>query len=377
MKKIAFVWDNFGPLHVDRCDAVAKKLAGRYEVVGIELASNSQVYGWIPETGILFRKDTLIHGRAIEEVGFGERFSTTLRSCLSLGKDTSFFICHYYDPAMLAVAVVLRLLFRRVYTMGCSKFDDFDRKLSKELFKTLFLIPYNGAIGSGVRSRDYFRFLGVPSDSVVTPYNTVSIERIRQLSGASMAPDGTPFSDRDFAIVARLIPKKNISMALKAMAIYASRVKNPRSLHLYGDGPLEKDLREQAARDGISQLVHFHGFLQTADISKALAHSLCLLLPSIEEQFGNVVCEALAMNLPVITSTNCGARDELVRSGVNGFVIEPDNPEGMAFFMHLLSEDENLWQRMCVASQRLAKLADSERFAEAVETLVASSHRTL
>jgi glycosyltransferase involved in cell wall biosynthesis len=376
MKKIAFVWDNFGPLHVDRCEAVARKLVGQYEVVGIEQASKSKVYSWTPETGTLFRKVTLIQGRAIEEVGFAQRFSTTLRSCLSLGRHTSYFICHYQDPAMLAVASVLRLLCRRVYTMGCSKFDDFDRKLSRELFKSLFFLPYHGAIGSGIRTRDYFRFLGVRSDRVVTPYNTVSIERIRQLSDSPTAPAGVPFGDRDFAIVARLVPKKNLSMALKAMAVYASRVKHPRSLHLYGDGPLEKDLREQAARDGISQLVHFHGFLQTSDISKALARSLCLLLPSIEEQFGNVVCEALAMNLPIIISTNCGARDELVRSGVNGFIIEPDNPDGMAFFMHLLSEDENLWERMCIASQSFAKFADSERFAEAVETLIASGHPT-
>jgi len=93
-------------------------------------------------------------------------------------------------------------------------------------------------------------------------------------------------------------------------------------------------------------------------------------LPSIEEQFGNVIPEAQAMGLPVILSDNCGGRDLLVRSGVNGFVIEPDNARGMAFFMGLLSEDEGLWRKMCLESQLFAERADSARFAEAVEALI-------
>jgi hypothetical protein len=62
-----------------------------------------------------------------------------------------------------------------------------------------------------------------------------------------------------------------------------------------------------------------------------------------------------------------------VRSGVNGFVIEPDNPVGTAYFMQLLSEDENLWQRMCIASQQFVERADSARFAEAVEALISTN----
>jgi glycosyltransferase involved in cell wall biosynthesis len=122
-------------------------------------------------------------------------------------------------------------------------------------------------------------------------------------------------------------------------------------------------------------LVHFRGFLQTQEISRAYGTSLALLLPSIEEQFGNVVPEAQAMGLPVILSDNCGSRDVLVRSGVNGFVVEPDNPVGMAFFMKLMSEDESLWRNMCFASQQFVERADTGRFADAVEALLAPPRR--
>jgi glycosyltransferase involved in cell wall biosynthesis len=214
------------------------------------------------------------------------------------------------------------------------------------------------------------RFLGLSSDRVVSEYNTLSIDRIREAAGGPPAPGGAPFADRHLTIVARLVPKKNLSTALEAYALYASTTHDPRPLHLCGSGPLEYTLRSQAEALGIADRVIFRGFLQSNDIARVLGQSLALLLPSVEEQFGNVVIEAQAMGLPVILSDNCGARDKLVRSGRNGFVVEPDNPEGMAYFMSLLSEDETTWARFAIASAASAPQGDAARFAEAVAKLL-------
>lgn len=375
MAKLVFMWDNFGPLHADRCNAVGKRFGGRHQVIGLELAGQSDVYNWLPENGTYFKKETLVNGRTMEEIPFSERFRKTLSACLSAGRDAQLFLCHYQDPAVLMVAMVLRLMGRRVYTMGCSKFDDKERKLRRELAKSIFYSPYNGAIASGVRSRDYMRFLGLPGSRIQPSYNSVSLDRIRALAGTPYAPDGVPFEERHFTIVARMVSKKNVTMALKAMALYAKQVANPRPLHIFGNGPLEAELRQQARVDGISDLVHFRGFLQAAEICQAYGTSLALLLPSVEEQFGNVVPEALSMGVPVILSQACGACDTLVRSGVNGFVIEPDNPIGMSFFMQLLSADQTLWRRMCIASREFAEKADTEHFADAVEALLLAKER--
>jgi glycosyltransferase involved in cell wall biosynthesis len=375
MGKLVFVWDNFGPLHADRCNAVAQKFEGREQVIGLELAGRSRVYDWLPENGTHFRKVTLVSGCTLEEIPFAQRFGKTLSACLSMGRGSRYFLCHYQDPAIFLVAAALRLLGRRVYTMGCSKFDDYPRRLPRELAKAIMYFPYNGALSSGVRSRDYMRFMGFSPDRIASPYNTVSLDRIRNLSGVSPAPEGNSFRDRHFTIVARMVAKKNLSMALKAMKLYSEQVPNPRPMHIFGTGPLEAELRHQARESGIAHLVHFRGFLQTGDVSRAYGNSLALLLPSIEEQFGNVVPEAQAMGLPVILSDNCGSRDVLVRSGVNGFIVESDNPVGTAFFMRLLSEDEELWRKMCVASQEFVERADTARFADAVESLIFPARR--
>jgi L-malate glycosyltransferase len=370
MAKLVFLWDNFGPLHADRCDAVADYFEGKHEVVGIELASRSNVYDWIPEIGNRFRKITLFEGRSIEEVSSFQLFHKALHSCLSMGGGAYFFICHYQALPIFACAVALRLVGRHVYALGCSKFDDYERDLRREVAKSFLYLPYNGGIASGARSKDYLRFLGIAAKRVQSPYNAVSLARIRKLAGAAPAPEGVPFADRHFTIVARMVRKKNLSMALKAFALYHAQTSHPRHLHLFGTGPQEAQLREQANSYGIADMVHFRGFQQSGEVSEAYSRSLALLLPSIEEQFGNVVPEAMGMGVPVILSDNCGARDLLIRSGVNGFVIEPDNPEGMCYFMRLIAEDEDLWRRLAKSAKVFAELSDSPRFAEAVAALI-------
>ncbi|MFX5785125.1 glycosyltransferase, partial [Acinetobacter baumannii] len=86
---------------------------------------------------------------------------------------------------------------------------------------------------------------------------------------------------------ARLVPKKNLTMALEAYALYHRNAEQPRELHLCGSGPLEQQLVAQAAALGISESVCFRGWLQERDTCLTLATTLALLLPSVEEQFGN------------------------------------------------------------------------------------------
>ena len=366
---IIFVWDNFGPGHVDRCEAVARRFAGTYAVVGIELAGRSHTYDWRSDVLTGFVKRTLFPSVSTSSVAMGRRTYRTLRACLAEGPG-SVFLCNYEQPSTFIVACVLRILRRSVYVMDCSKFDDYPRYLWREVGKWLLHMPYRGALSSGVRCRDYKRFLGIRNDRIAVNYNALSIDRIRRLAGAPPAPWGIPHRERHFTIVARLVEKKNLFMALDAFAAYARLVATPRDLHFCGSGPLEAGLRDSVAALGLQDFVHFHGFVQSDEVCRILGATLALLLPSVEEQFGNVVIEAQSMGLPVILSDNCGARDLLVRTGVNGFVVEPDNPRGMALFMSMLSQDEDLWREMALATRDTVHIGDAQCFAEAVASLV-------
>lgn len=368
-RSVVFIWENFGPIHLDRCEAAAALLGPAWTVRGIELANKSVYYEWVSEEDSGFEKITLFRGKSIAEVPFLPRTAAMLRACWSM-RPAAYFFCHYEEISTLVCAAVLRLCGQRVFVMNDSKFDDYQRFFFRELIKRIFYFPYQGALTSGFRARDYLRFLGFAESKIQLNYDALSIARVRRLGAAPPAPGGLAHNDRHFTIVARFVPKKNLLMALDAYSLYCAKVASPRSLHLCGSGPLEPDLRKKVVELALGDRVVFHGFLQTEGVCRVLASTLALLLPSLEEQFGNVVIEAQAMGVPVILSNNCGACDLLVRSGVNGFVVEPDNPQGMAFFMSLLCLDEGLWRKMCLATKLFVAQGDVERFVEAVAMLL-------
>jgi glycosyltransferase involved in cell wall biosynthesis len=353
-RPLVLLWDNFGPLHEDRARAATEVFGARRHVVGLELCSRSDVYDWQGFDQSGFEKLMLFPGQSLDALSVLSLLSRLIATARKLGRG-DYILCHWNIPAIFLFAVWLRLTGSRVFTMGCSKFDDKPRSAWREALKSLMFLPYQGAIGSGHRSVEYFRFLGLPAERVVGEYNTVSIARIRRLAGRPPAPDGVPFAERRFLCVARLVPKKNLALLFDAFRLYRDTTSGAvRDLVLCGSGPDEAVLRQQAERLGIAGHVTFTGFVQTEVVARHLSEGLALLLPSLEEQFGNVVPEAQAMGLPVILSDNCGARDLLVRSAVNGFVIEPDNAEGLATFMRLIAEDEVLWRRMATAANAAA-----------------------
>jgi len=371
-KKIVFVWENFGPGHADRCGAVADISGSRWEVVGIELSGKSGTYDWESEKRDNFKKITLFPGTVLETVGVWRRFRATLSACMKHSAD-AYFLCHYERAETLLLAWSLRLLGRTVFVMNDSKYDDYKRFIYKEVLKWFYYLPYQGGLASGNRSSDYMRFLGVPENRIAKNYNALSANRIRAYVNDVQALN---FEEKPFVIVARLVPKKNLFVALSAYAEYVSMVKQQEAMHvrrlkILGNGPLERDLKLHAEAIGVSDMIDWYGFVQTADVCKTMVNAIALLLISTEEQFGNVVIEAAVLGVPSIVSTNVGARDDLVKTAVSGFIVEPENVAGLAYFMHHVGSDSLLWARLSAAARKIVvDHGDSVQFAEAVESLV-------
>jgi len=366
---IAFVWENFGPYHGDRLEAVGRALSGNYRVVGIEIGGSSVMYDWNKIQQIDgAERVTLFPAVSRNSVRTLTLAKAILRACVYF-RARHIFLCNYNRRETLLVATILRLLGRRVYIMSDSKFDDKPRILWRELLKTAYILPYHGALVAGARNADYLRFLGFKPARIHLGYDAVSIDRIRAYSGTLPAPDGTPFEERHFTIVARLVPKKNIAMAIDAYTRYAKMLgAGARDLYICGSGECEEVLRRQA--ESLGDKIKFCGFVQTPEVARILGSTLALILPSTEEQWGLVINEAVAMSLPILCSMNVGARDLLVRSGVNGYIYEPDNPAGLAEYMHELGANVDLWRRQCEASRRLARLADASLFAASVSRMI-------
>jgi glycosyltransferase involved in cell wall biosynthesis len=365
MSNIAFVCDNFGPIHLDQCTALDTALPSGRHAIGLELFEDSDVYGWGQNDADRFTKVTLARGEERGRIGTIAMARRIIGACIKNDVRVVLF-AHYERPYIFLAAWMLRLLGRRTLIMSDSKFDDYTRYLWREVGKRMMMSPYTGGIAASRRCADYLRFLGINPRHIRLNAYAILPERVRGAADVPPAPDGVAFADRNFVCIARLVTKKNHLVLLDAYARYKSGSDAPRRLILCGSGPMEAEIRTRMDQLGIADWVDIRGNLSATDVAHELGRGLCLMLPSISEQFGIVVIEAQVMGLPTILSLNCGARDTQVSSGVDGFLIESDNPEGMAVFMSQLALDEALWRRMATAALRRGNQADSAKFAQAV-----------
>jgi glycosyltransferase involved in cell wall biosynthesis len=118
---------------------------------------------------------------------------------------------------------------------------------------------------------------------------------------------------------------------------------------LIGSGRDERALREEAA--GLDNL-RFIG--EVSDVGSWLAALDVFLYPSRHEGLGSVVLDAMAAGLPVV-ATAVGGIPEMIASGVNGLLCQPDDIAGLTAALLTLHADAGLRERMGEANRRRAE----------------------
>jgi len=101
--------------------------------------------------------------------------------------------------------------------------------------------------------------------------------------------------------------------------------------------------------------VEYVGRADRDAVVKHMHRSHVLVLPSLFEGFGLVLVEAMATGLPVIGSTHSAAPD-IVREGTDGYVLRPDDVDGLADRLTRLIEDRRMAAEMgAAAAERAAE----------------------
>lgn len=114
-----------------------------------------------------------------------------------------------------------------------------------------------------------------------------------------------------------LIRRKRVDLVIEALA----RIPLERRplLLIVGSGPLRESLERQATHHGVD--THFTGFKQGVELAQCYFASDAMVLASEDDPWGLVVNEAMSAGLPVVVSDACGAAEDLVVEGRNGFVF--------------------------------------------------------
>ncbi len=173
--------------------------------------------------------------------------------------------------------------------------------------------------------------------------------------------------------VGRFVNHKGHTYLIKAAREIAAKYRNLVFMFL-GDGPREKELRQQVDSLGLSQRVIFAGMLDNIDLE--LAGADIMIHPSIEEPFGIALLEGMRAGLPIIAS-RVGGIPEVVADGETALLFEPGNAEAIANAADTIVGNENLMRRFGEAGRERWRKVFSHKVmidqVEAVMTAIVSS----
>ena len=153
-----------------------------------------------------------------------------------------------------------------------------------------------------------------------------------------------------FVTVCRLLEKKGVDTAIRAMKTIAERHPDTRLL-IVGGGSYEARLREMVAENGVGHYVTFAGNVPESDLVDHYRLGDVFImanraLPNGDtEGFGLVFLEANACGIAVIGGTD-GGTSSAVRHGENGLLVDGHSVEAVTAAMLRLREDATLRAEM-------------------------------
>lgn len=152
-----------------------------------------------------------------------------------------------------------------------------------------------------------------------------------------------PDEQRRLVYSGRLIAQKGVFELQRALAEWARRHPG-RTIEIVwaGEGAERAKLEAEPMPENVRQ--RFTGHVGYAELARIYAACGALVMPSLWDEWGLVVNEAMASGLPVLGSIYSQAVEELVEDGKTGWLLNPLNPENLqdALDRFLDAPDEQL-----------------------------------
>jgi glycosyltransferase involved in cell wall biosynthesis len=431
---IGVLWAQYGPYHFARAAAL-QKLAAPEKVRALELADQSCDYQW-DRSGEVIGLITLCRDGVAEKLPFWEVFRRARKTFAEL-KLKVCILPGYAPKQSLAALLAAKSLGIRAVMMNESHAGTARARGSAAWVKRRLVGLFDAALVGGNPQKRYFASLGLPSEKIFTGYDAVDndyfarrAEEVR--SKRSVFSNQYDLPEHYFLSLGRFVAKKNLETLIRAYHQYlrASPLKLTH-LVMVGSGDEETRLRwlchhldlivyekrgvgvrntvgmrsaecgawsEKDGRGGNEDAnrktqdantkpgVHFYGFRQIEENPVFYSLADAFILPSLWEEWGLVVNEAMASGLPVAVSETAGCAEDLLeacslerttpdermridQSGLalklrrNGFVFSPNSVEELSRALLVFEGSAGLRASMGAESRRIVERFSCENFA--------------
>jgi glycogen synthase len=174
-----------------------------------------------------------------------------------------------------------------------------------------------------------------------------------QLSGkAGAEADAFPGLPRPrIGYVGRLAQQKRPDLLVDAFGRMRDHAAH---LVVVGDGPLRRVVQSAVQRSPARCRITVTGFVPHTDVPGVLASLDVLVLPSVYEEMGSILVEAMASGLPVVAS-RVGGIPDVVEDGETGLLVPPGDVAALAAALDELVGDPRRRELLCAAARRRAE----------------------
>lgn len=174
---------------------------------------------------------------------------------------------------------------------------------------------------------------------------------------STQTPSRLPGTKPVILSAGRFIDKKGFDILLLALAELKKRGIEFRCI-LAGDGLLADRIKKNTEALGLAREVEFPGFISEWALMRIYAETDVFALACRESADGNkdgipnVILEAMAFAIPIV-STRVGGIPEVLKSGKNGHLVEPDKPLDLADALESLLKDNKRRKKMGQTGRKL------------------------
>jgi GalNAc-alpha-(1->4)-GalNAc-alpha-(1->3)-diNAcBac-PP-undecaprenol alpha-1,4-N-acetyl-D-galactosaminyltransferase len=224
--------------------------------------------------------------------------------------------------------------------------------------------PNNSSLGAGwelLRRRLYpeARYVAVLTDESLGYFSSLAHMRGRIIPNA-LTPAVFAHSDevpqqrhgKTLMAMGRLAHEKGFDLLLSAFAVVATKHRDW-TLEILGEGPIRAYLLSCIQKHGLEERVLMSGF--TRRPFDAMRRADLFALSSLDEGFPNVLLEAMACGLPVVSFDCPSGPRHIIRNGVDGVLVPPRDAKAMAAALDHLMGDEAERKRLASKAREVVE----------------------
>jgi len=164
--------------------------------------------------------------------------------------------------------------------------------------------------------------------------------------------------------VGNLIERKGVDLLIQAFA-EAESICPALELRILGSGD-STPYKSLAEKCGVLEKVTFMDFMDRGALIKQYQEADIFCLATRSDTYAVAVHEAAACGLPLVISLHAGAAEVLVKNGLNGYIVDPENTRSVSDAILKIAQNSGLRRQFSLESRRIAEqwdtLANAKRF---------------